>query len=538
MKAILKITAILTFLCVSLQVLPCHGQWIGLVMNLAGGGKHCHKGPQEPPDVLYEMVPHVVLPETIQYKPMPMNPANPGQFVGQTNYPATYIAYPSYSLPYPSTMRSVGQAVYPVTPGVAPGTPVSAPEYRLNEEKVQEPEERAEPIVLAQYSGTPEYRLNGGGNSAVRPLGASPAYDAQGVQTMPPKSDVLGPAHVIAAVPQNQNVPGMAPGAGAAYMIKPSPVPPYAPYNALAADPSTQQGNRNAQNAPTQQQLEDAKRQVQQMLQSNPNLQLSAITVGQDGRVIPLNLNGSPVSQPYPQNVPAPNASPEANVNLYNNPNWQADYIQKANRYVNQIGAAPNPPQLCNQVIPPYPGAPNTAQAPYAYTGAYLQPVPNMPGMYMMVNPYYGAIHGTSGMYAAPQQTQLPQYGVSPYAASPYAPQQYAPQQPVGYYVPGYGVMLNPYYPMPQQQFVPQDSRKGEDYKPMRTRIKEKRLSKEKELCDAWRAPHYPPNTAMRLPSKDAYPWGYFGAHGGYYQTPNFGGYHDLYYGHSTTPGQ
>jgi len=52
-------------------------------------------------------VPHVVLPETIQYKPHNAPNAN--------EKPATYTAYPSYQVSEETEFRSIGQSSYPVT---------------------------------------------------------------------------------------------------------------------------------------------------------------------------------------------------------------------------------------------------------------------------------------------------------------------------------------------------------------------------------------------------------------------------------------
>jgi len=56
-------------------------------------------------------------------------------------------------------------------------------------------------------------------------------------------------------------------------------------------------------------------------------------------------------------------------------------------------------------------------------------------------------------------------------------------------------------------------------------------------MCDAWRPSHYPEETGMRMPAKNAYPWGYFGAQVAPQETPNFGGYYGMYFGKSNYPG-
>ncbi|MGL4593884.1 MAG: hypothetical protein ACRCUY_04055, partial [Thermoguttaceae bacterium] len=93
--------------------------------NAAFGADCSSKGcqNQSAPTVLYEMVPHVVLPESIQYFPVNQNT---GMYKGCLNqagnygvgspYVASYTAAPSYLLPLGTEMRSVNQSVYPVTP--------------------------------------------------------------------------------------------------------------------------------------------------------------------------------------------------------------------------------------------------------------------------------------------------------------------------------------------------------------------------------------------------------------------------------------
>jgi hypothetical protein len=66
-------------------------------------------------------VPHVVLPETIQYKPY-----TNGGHVNTLQHPATYTAFPSYSLPESMEFRTINNLYYPITPfsqaGTASGT--------------------------------------------------------------------------------------------------------------------------------------------------------------------------------------------------------------------------------------------------------------------------------------------------------------------------------------------------------------------------------------------------------------------------------
>lgn len=57
------------------------------------------------------------------------------------------------------------------------------------------------------------------------------------------------------------------------------------------------------------------------------------------------------------------------------------------------------------------------------------------------------------------------------------------------------------------------------------------------QLMQAWSTPYYAPDTAMRMPARNMYPYGYFGAQPAGMQTANYGGYYNLYMGNSTYPG-
>lgn len=85
------------------------------------------------PNVLHEMVPHVVLPETIQYdksvKPLPGS----GKSYPNAASVASYTAFPSYQIPAAAEFRPVEQNVYPVSPA-----PLPAP--LPNEKKAEENE--------------------------------------------------------------------------------------------------------------------------------------------------------------------------------------------------------------------------------------------------------------------------------------------------------------------------------------------------------------------------------------------------------------
>jgi hypothetical protein len=57
------------------------------------------------------------------------------------------------------------------------------------------------------------------------------------------------------------------------------------------------------------------------------------------------------------------------------------------------------------------------------------------------------------------------------------------------------------------------------------------------QLMEAWSTPYAAPDTTVRMPSSNAYPYGYFGAQGMPMSTANYGGYHNLYMGNTAYPG-
>ena len=56
-------------------------------------------------------------------------------------------------------------------------------------------------------------------------------------------------------------------------------------------------------------------------------------------------------------------------------------------------------------------------------------------------------------------------------------------------------------------------------------------------LMQAWSTPYYPSNTSMRMPSRNAYPYGYFGAQPESIQSANYGGLYNFYTGSTEYPG-
>ena len=57
------------------------------------------------------------------------------------------------------------------------------------------------------------------------------------------------------------------------------------------------------------------------------------------------------------------------------------------------------------------------------------------------------------------------------------------------------------------------------------------------QLMQAWTTPYVTPDMTLRMPSRNAYPYGYFGVQASPTDTANYGGYHNLYFGSTTYPG-
>ena len=57
------------------------------------------------------------------------------------------------------------------------------------------------------------------------------------------------------------------------------------------------------------------------------------------------------------------------------------------------------------------------------------------------------------------------------------------------------------------------------------------------QLMEAWMTPYAAPGTTLRMPARNAYPFGHFGVQASPINTANYGGFHNLHFGHTTFPG-
>jgi len=493
-------------ICAKLHILP-----VVLILSSAIVFNMSTRGSE----TLYEMVPHVVLPQTIQYKPMATSLSQPGTYTAYTNAPATYTAFPSYVLPYPTEMRSIQQAVYPVIPVARHPEPIVFPQQEFQAQQGtiaqgtilivatpinQEPKEEGEPKP-----------------GETRPV---PALPRAIQKTIPYRDiDVYSEEKQESGIMQmdfTSSIESFLSRKNGTYSLVQwsNPINPYlantgpfAPYTtpygfAMNSGTNPPYANlypqvNNPTGTPSQVPgiSQEVLNQIEQLLQKNPNMQFSAVMMGANGQLIPLGgvqQPGSPASQQAP--------SPEQQMQQLQT---QMQYIQAMNQYVRQLNDARANPYCVP--LSAYPGG----YGQYGGYAPYVQPIPGNPGAYALANPYALAMY--QSLYGG--------YGQQP-------------MNPMN--SPGYGPMFNPYLPTPQGYYGTMPDQKEKSF---RERMRERRKKTEQSLSDAWKAPHYPEETGMRMPAKNAYPWGYFGGQVAPQETPNFGGYYGMYVGNSTYPG-
>ena len=498
------------------------------------------------PETLYEMVPHVVLPQSIQYKPMPTSLSNPGVYTAFADYPAAYTAYPSYVLPYPTEMRSVQQTVYPITQVAHQPEPIVFPKSESptqqaiivipapqNEEE-QSLETRPIPALpksirkvhpVREIDVYAEPQTEKSENNETEPMeflrmNFSDSIEAFLSRKTVPIASQFGqadysliqwsspcPAPYNAGPFANATLNGSPVNPTAAVYGNTNALPPYA--NPQGQPAATDPANIAGSAATTPGLNQDVVNQIEQLLQKNPNMQFSVVMMGPNGQIIPLN-GGTPV-QAQQQGSPQQGVLQQQQANPTQQLQTQMQYVQAMNQYLQRLNSA-QPNNQYGQAGSPY--SVMSGQGYYGGYTPYVQPIPGSQGDCALANPYYLAMYRS--LY---DQQQIP---------SPY-----------GMNYGGYGPMYNPYLPAPQGYYgtIPNSDKKPEQEKSFWDRMKERRKKSEKQMCDAWRSPHYPEETGMRLPAKNAYPWGYFGSHVAPTETANFGGYYDMYRGTNTTPG-
>jgi hypothetical protein len=568
-------------------------------------------------NVLHEMVPHVVLPETIQYNKTAKNLPGMGYTGVNSPYVATYVAYPSYQVPYTATFRPVGQSVYPVSPNLLPAP---LPEEQL------EPDSAAAEVALQEVEGrdvvlnntvAEPIRLASGAEEVIPAL---PMPHSTVMQTgvfcqhpaKPPSAWAFSsPLFKVASVPagwgsQSGSITHNSPkGSGQHIGFQPGSVDPADGATMPQGIPAStfQMGRMSEEGAGAQAQVlpngmilltlpQDHRHcglircrtgnaprtmllppaggfgmpQTPQTMMPMPGMQSAMMSGG-------LGIPFMPVSQqPQMQVVPVtamtpmgpavvgfqqiPMMSPMMNpMDMMSPMLQQPQQIQMAMASPNPmvaaqaaaegdnvdasgaVAATANPMGL---VATPYgfaiqvpadalQGDAATQLAQMQQTLMQQMPVqmPTNPYAGLYVTPFgYMALNQSAGQLGGLGQNMMMNVG----------------HQPMGMTMPGQGGMS--VSDMLQiMTFI--NSNKPQRRARMFERIAERREARRAncdndpmtQLMQAWTTPYVSPDTALRMPSRNAYPYGYFGIQASPMSTANYGGYHNLYMGSTAYPG-
>jgi hypothetical protein len=602
---------------------------LGGLLVLGCGFVHAADAPKQMPRVQHEMVPHVVLPETIQYKKT-ARPDASGERGSISPYIATYTPFPSYNVPYAAEFRSVGQSVYPVSPQLLP-------EPKKQTEQQQEESAPAPQLTMQMPAITENLNDNGrdvtltntdapillaADNEEIVPLLPEPdGVEQTGIfyqhpSKQPSAWSFSSPIFKIASVPagwgsntQGQIAQHGLKGCSQQVVFQPQPDSIVQP-NGTAADQQTaaQQGSipqglpystfsfgccGNQQQDTTPQTAVLPNGMVLVTLPHDhsrcgifrcrdksprtlllppatafggaaPAAQLQTFAPAMPG--MPFQSAGyNPMfanqympyepQQQYMQFIPASAINsfinPVAGTLPLQNNIIQAQLTQAPQAAESQVGekTAANKDTVSGGALAPVgdesgtkaasltPNIAGVIATPYGYFAVAQQPQQGLPQPQVQ-NPYQGYYATPYGFVSLNQPQGFPQQG--------FAPQSFAPQGFAGYPpMPGM---------MPQQQGISsmelalilsqlnnQNQRKG-----LFSRVAERREERRKnrsgndpfeQLCQSWATPYISPETSLRMPSRSAYPYGYFGAQPLPISTANYGGYNNKYFGNTTSPG-
>ena len=608
-------------------------------------------------NVLHEMVPHVVLPETIQYNKTAKNEPGTSYTGAQSPYVATYVAFPSYQAAYTTTFRPVGQSVYPVSPTLPPPLPAPLPKEQPQPDVAPEhdaaPEQfvlratDSEDIVLSTKMNEP-IRLATGATYSVPPLPAptNTIMQTQGLLCQKPASPPAAwafssPLFKVASVPsgwggqaggilhssprgsQQQAVflppGGVQPDANG--MTPPGMAPPGMPYSAC------QLGGHMGQGCGSQVQVLPNGMVMVTMPPSHHSCGLIRCKTGSAPRTILL-----PPAGFAPPQAPAPQV-PNAQGMMLPDMMPQMGMPQMAMMHGGGFGApfmqVSQQPQMMPQMMPQMQSMPITAMTPMGPAIVGYQQAPTMsplmmnPQMQMavaMTNPLVASQATTEGNADELQQPALTGQGEAagsapanamtvvptPFGYAIQVPsnflqdgaaaqlaqmqqtllQQQMPMQmpnpsmvpPMGLYATPFGYiamnqgagqfgagqpMMMPvsYAPMGMGMqgggmsvsdmlqiltFISNNNKPQQRRGRLADRVAERREARKEsmahndpitQLMEAWSTPFVSPDTTLRMPSRNAYPYGYFGVQASPMSTANYGGYHNLYFGNTSYPG-
>lgn len=446
----------------------------------------------------YEMVPHNILPDTIQYHPISrmsaeMDPLGfgAGSFVGHNPYVASYTAYPSYTVPQPIEFRPIEQALYPVFPDPFAFAPMPA--------TVQ-----YQPIPMySQYPVVPNYQ---------------PIQIQQPVQpTNPPVKESAPQTEAGSPIRLAQyQVPITQPQMAAyqqPYQQYQMPYQAYQPYQ----QPYQQQYYQPGYQVPRYQYVQQYRpvamvpqaqamqmyqqsggQYVPQSQQTNPAALPPLITqtpgqayqVKQDGNSYLIESNGEDGSGPTPMlrlNVIDPNASEQQPT--------QSQLSSASSELQQQLYQVQLQIQQMQQLIQ----AQQSQMQAFFYQQSRMQQMMYSFQQQMMMQQSMGM--GMMGGYQQPQIVIMSVPNEQPKRTGPFG---------------GFFARL----------FGKKDS--GSNNASMQY---------QQMLANQWGQPYATPSTMMRMPSANAYPYGYFGAQVAPQSSANFGGYYNMYRGYTMYPG-
>ena len=586
------------------------------------------------PNVHYEMVPHVVLPESIQYTPSTKNmnhlasrslTTSPGYGIGSP-FVATYTAFPSYQLPYGTPMKAVNQSVYPVSPKLAPqrlpepktdDMTESADDWALVEPKTLKITEGSTPIQLASnteeivtataplnmpaeitqtgiFCSTPKPPAawsfssplfkaasvpmgnggvinqmgprGGGVNVGFTPMGGAPMPGMMGNPMMGaggPQFYTLPNGFGLMALPPTHANCGLlrCRQIGPQWMLMPSG-PMGAPMNGPAP-----------QMAPPLDPAAFMMPQMPQMLAMQQPQPITAMTpygmvvVGYRPAPMPSAMN--PI-MPVAMN-PMMNAAMNPMMGMAMNPyqaqvlqlQQQIQLLQQQNAQLIQgqqptaegegkeLGDLQVPlsinPQVAMQQQMMQQMSMLGAYAPYAQmyaanaNGAADPTAPMDPmtnPMMMGMNPMMEQqMMGMNPMMHNPMMQNPMMYGGNPYMMVGMGGGMHGGMGGPGFNQGGLSmsdmlmlmILMKDNQPRRQGLFARIAARRAE-------RRQGGQNDMFQMMMQGWCSP-YMPDAAMRMPSRNAYPYGYFGAQVGPQESANYGGFHNLYMGNTTYPG-
>ncbi|MGL4944108.1 MAG: hypothetical protein ACRC46_13085 [Thermoguttaceae bacterium] len=576
--------------------------------------------------VLYELVPNVVVPDTISYRPSAKSQDSPSSLGMSSNYPASYVPYPSYYLPYPTAFRPIQNVVYPITtlPDDAAftntqynGAQYNGAQYNSTPSPFDAP--MTQPVAVSEvqrYSvpqtsviASVERKQNGSPNNSLIRLVSATESDITTCEGSDEKNAATSIQQTASAwsfsspVFKVASIPTPAIGGQASTMIQTGKlgstqlnVPPGV-YDIPLPYDKCSFGTRCGDMAPHQcpvraciaQRLQQKKQQEQQTYQMQMQYYMQQQQQqGQQpfipqqpsapaGMVYPVPLppmqvpvgNAMPLTPPASAqaapgaitpaglfcNTPAPRGGAQqqfpmqmqvqmpypfnpANANGAPNGAPQQQVTYTATPMMTPYGIAlVMVPQFAT---PTQPAQPQTGTAPQVPQPPQALPAPGTPtGTSTVQTPQVsvGAMN-TSATYPVDGTTGMPQ----PF---PYPPQMQGQMMP--------GQMQNQMYPpmmMPQTSLTPYDIallvsmlKSNSRRDAMRERRSEKRSTAAQSsdplsiFMEAWGTPVTPSGVTARMPSKTAYPWGYFGGQSSPQTTANFGGYYNNTFSTTTQPG-